>query len=172
MSFFKIIILFSLFVYTGFFNNFVLASEEIPQPKLIKERKKGVIYSVNSWDGYFYMHTNENAEDFKIERCKNLSKQLWEKYIPAKNEVLIGGLVFLKNWIIRSEVSDALGKIFVKNIKTNIEEEIKFADEKVIVPGISKVQKDNNTDLLYLSYSSPKTQSRTYLYNLKSKKKN
>ena len=29
MSFFKIIILFSLFVYTGFFNNFVLASEEI-----------------------------------------------------------------------------------------------------------------------------------------------
>ncbi len=150
---------------------YFLASEEIPQPKLIKERKKGVIYSVNSWDGYFYMHTNENAEDFKIERCKNLSKQLWEKYIPAKNEVLIGGLVFLKNWIIRSEVSDALGKIFVKNIKTNIEEEIKFADEKVIVPGISKVQKDNDTDLLYLSYSSPKTQSRTYLYNLKSKEK-
>ena len=145
--------------------------EKIPKPKLIKKRKKGIIYSVSSWNGYFYNHTNENAEDFKIERCKNLSKQIWEKYIPAKNEVLIGGLVFLRNWIIRSEVSDALGKIFVKNIKTNIEEEIKFADEKVIVPGISKVQKDNDTDLLYLSYSSPKTQSRTYLYNLKSKEK-
>ncbi len=150
---------------------YFLASEEIPKPKLIKERKKGIIYSVNSWDSYFYMHTNEDAEDFKIERCKNLSKQIWEKYIPSKNEVLIGGLVFLKNWIIRSEVSDALGKIFVKNIKTNVEEEIKFADEKVIVPGISKVQKDNDTDLLYLSYSSPKTQARTYLYNLKTKEK-
>ena len=150
---------------------YFLATEENPKPKLIKERKKGIIYSVNSWDAYFYIHTNEDAEDFKIERCKNLSNQKWEKYIPAKNEVLIGGLVFLKDWIIRSEISNALGKIFVKNTKTSIEEEIKFADEKVIVPGISKIQRDENTDLLYLNYSSPKTQSRAYLYNLKTKEK-
>ena len=65
--------------------------EENPKPKLIKERKRGIIYSVNSWDGYFYNHTNENAEDFKIDRCKDLSNQKWESYIAAKNEVLIGG---------------------------------------------------------------------------------
>ena len=41
--------------------------EENPKPKLIKERKRGVIYSVNSWDGKFYLHTNEQAEDFKID---------------------------------------------------------------------------------------------------------
>ena len=111
--------------------------EENPKPKLIKKRKKGIIYSVSSWNGYFYNHTNEDAEDFKIERCKDLSNQKWETYIAAKDEVLIGGLVFLNDWIIRSETSNALGKIFVKNVKTNMEEEIKFADEKVIVPGIS-----------------------------------
>ena len=49
--------------------------EENPKPKLIKERKRGIIYSVNSWDGYFYNHTNENAEDFKIDRCKDLSNK-------------------------------------------------------------------------------------------------
>ena len=86
------------------------ASEEIPKPKLIKERKKGIIYSVNSWDNFFYNHTNENAEDFKIDKCKDLSNQNWEPYIPPKNEVLIGGLVFLNDWIIRSETSNALGK--------------------------------------------------------------
>ena len=32
----------------------------------VKKRKKGVIYSVNSWDENFYCHTNDNAEDFKI----------------------------------------------------------------------------------------------------------
>jgi len=147
------------------------ANEENPKPKLIKQRKKGIIYSVNSWNGYFYNHTNENAEDFKIERCKDLSNQKWEIYIAAKDEVLIGGLVFLNDWIIRSETSNALGKIFVRNVKTNVEEEIKFADEKVIVPGISLIQRDKNTDQLYLGYSSPKTQSRTYLYNLKTKEK-
>ncbi len=145
--------------------------ENNPEPKLIKKRKKGIIYSVSSWNGYFYNHTNEDAEDFKIEKCKDLSNQKWEAYISAKDEVLIGGLVFLNDWIIRSETSNALSKIFAKNIITNLEEEIKFADEKVIVPGISLFQRERNTDLLYLGYSSPKTQSRTYLYNLKTKEK-
>ena len=113
--------------------------EEKPKPKLIKKRKKGIIYSVSSWNGYFYNHTNEDAEDFKIKRCKDLSNQKWEIYIAAKDEVLIGGLILLNDWIIRSETSNALGKIFVKNVKTNVEEEIKFADEKVIVPGVSLV---------------------------------
>ena len=150
---------------------YFLVDEENPKPKLIKKRKKGIIYSVSSWNGCFYNHTNEDAEDFKIEKCKDLSNQNWEKYIAAKDEVLIGGLVFLNDWIIRSETSNALGKIFVKNVKTNIEEEIKFADEKVIVPGVSLIQRERNTNQIYLGYSSPKTQARTYLYNLKTKDK-
>ena len=144
-------------------------NEEKPKPKLIQERKKGIIYSVNSWDNFFYKHTNEEAEDFKIEKCNNLVEQNWKIFIPAKNEVLIGGLVFLKDWIIRSETSDALGKLFLRNPKTNKEEEIIFSDEKVIVPSISLIQRDKDTDLVYLSYSSPKTPGRTYLYNLKTK---
>ena len=147
------------------------ADEENPEPKLIKARKKGIIYSVNSWDGCFYNHTNNNAEDFKIDYCKDLSKQDWQTYIPAQDEVLIGSLFFLDNWILRSEISNALPKIFVKNKFSNEEEEIKFSGEKVIDPGISFVQKDRNTDLIYLNYSSPKTQSRTYLYNLKTKER-
>ena len=147
------------------------ANEENPKPKLIKQRKKGIIYSVNSWNGYFYNHTNEDAEDFKIERCKDLTNQKWETYITAKDEVLIGGLVFLNDWIIRSETSNALSKLFVKNVKTDLEEEIKFVDEKVIEPGVSLIQKDRNTDLVHLGYSSPKTQARVYLYNLKNKEK-
>lgn len=146
-------------------------NEEIPKPKLIKKRKRGIIYSVNSWNDYFYCHTNENAEDFKIEKCKNLSEQNWEIYIAPKNEVLIGGLIFLENWIIRSEKSNALARLFVKNAKTGIEEELKFTDEKVIVPSISLIQRNKNTDLVYLSYASPKTPSKTYSYNLKTKEK-
>ena len=150
---------------------FFPVNEQKPNPKLIKKRKKGIIYSLNSWDNYFYCHTNENAEDFKIERCKDLSNQNWEIFIAPKNEVLIGGLTFLDNWVIRAEKSNALGKLFVKNINSEIEEELNFSDEKVIVPGVSLIQRDKNTDLVYLSYSSPKTPGKTYLYNLKTKEK-
>jgi len=145
--------------------------EKKPKPKLINKREKGILYSVNSWDNKFYNHTNKDAEDFKVDISDNLETQNWKPFIEAKNEVLIGGLVFLKNWILRSEVSDALDKLFVKNVSTGLEEEIVFSDEKVYVPNISLRQKDKNTDEIYLGYSSPKTPSRVYLYNLSTKNK-
>ena len=147
------------------------ADEIIPKPKLIDKRKRGIIYSVNSWNGNFYKHTNEDAEDFKIEKTNDLEKKEWETFIPAREEVLIGGLIFLNNWIIRSETSNALSKLILRNPKNNEEEEIFFSDEKVIVPGVSLTQRNRNTDTVYLSYSSPKTPGRTYLYNLKTKEK-
>ena len=145
--------------------------ENKPNPKLIKKRKKGVLYSVNSWNNEFYNHTNEDAEDFKIEISDSLENQNWKDFVSAKDEVLIGGCTFLNNWILRSETSDALDKLFAKNISTGVEEEINFTEEKVIVPNISLMQKDKNTDTVYLSYSSPKTPSRIYKYNLATKEK-
>ena len=147
------------------------SDEEKPKPKLIKKRKKGVLYSVNSWDNKFYNHTNENAEDFKVEISNSLENQKWSDFIPPKEEVLVGGCTFLNNWILRTETSNALDKIFVKNIKTGLEEELVFSDETVTVPGVSLMQRDKNTDTVYLSYSSPKTPSRVYRYNLQTKEK-
>ena len=146
-------------------------NEKDPKPKLIKKRQRGILYSINSWDGKFYNHTNKNAEDFKIDISDSLEKPDWKTFIAAKDEVLIGGLTFLKNWIIRSETSDALDKLFVKNITSGIEEELIFSNEIVYVPGASLMQRDKNTDEIYLSYSSPKTQSRVYSYNLSTKEK-
>ncbi len=145
------------------------SDETNPSPKLIIKRERGVLYSVNSWDGKFYNHTNKNAEDFKIDFCDNLENQEWKPFISAKDEVLIGGLTFLKNWIIRSETSDALDKLFVKNTSTNIEEELIFSDERVYVPGVTLAQKDRNTNEVYLGYSSPSTPARVYKYNLATK---
>ena len=59
--------------------------------------------------------------------------------------------------------------MFVKNISTNLEEELIFSDEKVYVPGVTLTQKDRDTDEVYLGYSSPKTPSRVYKYNLSNK---
>ncbi len=147
------------------------ANEEKPAPRIIKKRKKGILYSINSWNDKFYNHTNENAEDFKVDISDSLIKQNWKVFIPPKDEVLIGGCVFLKNWILRSETSNALDKLFVKNIETGIEEELIFSDEEVCVPNISLRQKDKNTDEIYIGYSSPKTPARAYLYNLLNKSK-
>ena len=145
--------------------------EKLPKPKLIIKRERGILYSVNSWKGKFYNHTNKNAEDFKIDITENLEKQKWRSFVSAKNEVLVGGCVFLNDWIIRSETSNALDKLFLRNISTNIEEELIFSNESVYVPNISLKQKDRNTNEIYIGYSSPKTPSRVYSYNLLDKSK-
>ena len=145
--------------------------EEKPEPKLIQQRKKGIIYSVNSWGGNFYMHTNEDAEDFKILISSNIESKTWKTYIPNQLETMIGSLTFLKSWQIRSELKNALDKIYVKNLETNKEEEIIFTDETVYDSSVSLMQRDRDTDYIYISYSTPKTPSRTFVYNLKTKEK-
>ena len=141
------------------------------EPKIFIKREQGVQYSINSWNGFFWMNTNKDAEDFKVSRCSQKNINNWEDFIPAKEGTLIGGLTFLNDWIVRSEVSDALAKIYVRNIKTNKEEELKITEEKVINPGISLKQKDKGTDIIRIGYDSPKTPSRTFEYNIKTKEK-
>ena len=75
---------------------------------------------------------------------KHMENQ-WEDFIPAKSGTLIGGLTFLKDWIVRSEMSNALSKIYVRDIKTNKEEELIITEEKVISPGVSLMQKNKET---------------------------
>jgi len=141
------------------------------EPKIFIKREQGVQYSINSWNSFFWMNTNKDAEDFKVSRCSHQNISSWEDFIPAKEGTLIGGLIFLKDWILRSEVSDALSKIYLRNIKTNKEEELKITDEKVINPGISLKQKNKDTNIIRISYDSPKTPSRTFEYNIKTKEK-
>ncbi len=151
--------------------HFFSKDEEIPEPKLFLKRENGIEYSLDSWNGYFWIHTNKEAKDFKICRCKNENFNQWEEYIPPKDEVLIGGFSLLNDWMIRSEVVDALPKLFIRNLKSNKEEELVISDEEVISPGISLMQKDRNTDLLRIGYESPMTPARTYEYNISTKEK-
>ncbi len=150
---------------------FLKKDEKVFEPKLFMKREEGVLYNIDSFEGYWYMHTNKDAEDFKIARCEHEKLNKWEDFVPAKNSVLIGGLIFLKDWILRTEISDALAKIFVRSTKSNEEEELILSDEKVIAPGISLMQKDKNTNVIRIGYESPKTPARTYEYNLKTKEK-
>jgi len=158
---------------THYFTSDSANSEEKIKLKLFQKRKEKIKYSIDSWQGYFWIHTNQDkSPDYKICRCKHENINTWEDFIPAKKEVVIGSLEFLDDWIIRSELSNALTKVFVRNIRTNKEEELPaFAEEKVWNPSASEMQKETNTDSIYISYSSPKTNAKTYIYNLRTKEK-
>jgi len=150
---------------------YFLSDDKAPKPQLFQKAKEGIIYSINSWGKYFYIHTNYKAEDFKICKCLHNKTNNWKDVVPAKDEVLVGGFTMLNNWMIRSETINAIPKIFVKNLLTNKEEELLFTEEEIYSPGISLKQKNRNTNEILISYNSPKTPERVYSYNLKNKNK-
>ena len=142
------------------------------KPVLFKKRKKDIRYSIDSWQGYFYVHTNEDARDYKILRCKNDQIDNLETYIAPKKETVIGGFDFLDEYIIRGEKSDGISKLFVRKIKTNEEEEIKISEEVIGVPGASLMQKNTNTSKIRVAWESMATPIRIYEYDIVTKKKN
>ena len=141
------------------------------KPTLFQKRKNDVRYSIDSWQGYFYIHTNEEARDYKVLRCKTSQIDKLEVFIPAKKETVIGGFEFLDDYIIRSEKADAIPKLFVRNIQTNKEEEIKISDEPIGVPGVSLMQRDTNTTMIRVGWESMATPGQVYEYDIVSKQK-
>ena len=150
-----------------FFN----VNEDSSKLKLFKKRQKEIKYAVDSWKDNFYIHTNLDAEDYKICKCKHENIKKWEDFIPATKGVLIGSFDLLNEWMIRSELRDALSKLYVRNLNTNKEEELVITDEKVISPGASLMQKDRNTNKVYIAYHSPKTPGKSYIYNILTREK-
>ena len=141
------------------------------KPVLFQKRVKDVRYSIDSWKGFFYVHTNEDARDYKILKCKVDQIDKLEIFIPAKKETVIGGLDFLDEYILRGEKSDAIPKLYVRNIKTNHEEEIKISDEAIGVPGASLMQKNTNTTKIRVGWESMATPGKIYEYDIITKEK-
>ncbi len=152
-------------------NYFFPANESKIKPKLFLAREKDVRYSIDSWKDYFYLHTNKNARDHKILRCKKDNLSEFEEYIPAKKGTIIGGFNFLDNYIIRGESSNAIPRLLIRDLKTNKEEEIRISNEQIGSPGASLMQRDTNTTRIRVSWESMATQGKIYEYDILTKEK-
>jgi len=153
-------------------NHFFPVDGKEIKPKLFLAREKDVRYSIDSWkDGYFYLHTNKNAEDHKILRCKKDNLNEFEEYVPAKKGTIVGGIIFLDSHIIRGESSDAIPKLYIRDLKTNKEEEIKISNEQVGSPEASLMQRDTNTTRIRVAWESMATQGKIYEYDVLTKEK-
>ncbi len=150
---------------------FFLANNKKIKPKLFRKREKGIKYSIDSWKNYWYVHTNKDALDNQILRCNHNNTDKLETFIPGKKETIIGGLEFLDNYILRGEKSDAIPKLFIRNINTNEEEELKISNEPVGSPGISLMQKNTNTTKIRVSWDSLSTPGKIYEYDILTKEK-
>mgnify|MGYP001487852059 FL=1 len=141
------------------------------KPQLFKKREKGIKYSIDSWKNHWYVHTNQDALDNQILRCEHKNIKDLKVFIPPKEETIIGGLEFLDSYILRGEKSDAIPKLFIRNIDTNLEEELLISHEAVGTPSIALMQKDTNTTKIRIAWDSLATPGKIYEYDIITKEK-
>ena len=67
---------------TYYFTSDDANSEEKIKLKLFQKRAQKIRYTIDSWQNYFWKHTNEDkSPNFKIARCRHDDLKAWEDFI-------------------------------------------------------------------------------------------
>ena len=152
--------------------HFFKAGELNPSLRTIAPRTPDLEYSVEDFDGEFYILTNaDGAIDFKIVKApvKTPGRDHWVDVVPEKPGTLILGLEAYKNFLVRVERANGLPRIIIRERKSGEEHEIAF-DEAAYDLGLSGGY-EYDTPTLRFDYASPTTPDQVFDYDMSSREK-
>jgi len=131
-------------------------------------REPGLEYDFAHFDGYFYVRTNWNAQNFRLMRTPEnaTSKDNWTGVLPHRENVLLEDIDVFRDYLVLSERINGITQIRVRPWKGE-EHYIPF-EEEAFVAGVS-INPEFDTDLLRIAYQSMTTPPTVYDYHMKEK---
>jgi len=137
---------------------FLSADQPEGELKILLPRKDGVEYLAAHHEGYFYIVTNHQAENFKLMKAsvRALDDEHWEEIIPHREDVLIDYVDTFKEYLIIYERRNGLRQIRISpfSMMSNVRY-IEFPEPAYSVEPESNPEFDTN--ILRFTYSSPVT---------------
>jgi oligopeptidase B len=137
---------------------FLSADQPEGELKILLLRKDGVEYLAAHHEGYFYIVTNHQAENFKLMKTSvhALDDEHWEEIIPHREDVLIDYVDTFKEYLIIYERRNGLRQIRISpfSMMSNVRY-IEFPEPAYSVEPESNPEFDTN--ILRFTYSSPVT---------------
>jgi len=137
---------------------FLSADQPQGELKILSPRKDGVEYLAAHHEGYFYVVTNDQAENFKLMKASisALETGNWEEIIPHREDVLIDYVDTFKAYLIVYERRNGLRQIRISQFRamSNVRY-IEFPEPAYSVDPESNPEFDTN--VLRFTYSSPVT---------------
>lgn len=149
-----------------------VAGSDFSEPfRVLIPRQTGTRYSVEHHSGNWWIHTNDNAPDFKLITvpmdefplsAESLAQAgvLW----PAQTGVRLNDVLPLREFAVFFERSNGLDRIRVRHLPSGNAHLIPTADSVYAIEGGHNAEFD--TDTFDYSYSSPIRPWVTYRYNL------
>jgi len=135
--------------------------------KVFHPRERGLEYQIDHLGDYFYVLTNWDALNFRLMKATadQTQKENWQEVIPHREDALIEEIELFRDYLVVQERTEGLAKVRVMPWSGDGDHYIEFDDE-TYVSGIG-TNKEVNTDILRIGYSSLVTPGSVYDYNMK-----
>jgi oligopeptidase B len=143
------------------------ADQPDSQLKVILPREKDHEYSVDYYEGNFYIITNKNAFNSRIviAPVSDPGEKNWKDFIPHDPKIKIEDINFFKGYAVVSELQNGLEYLRVIDMKSNKSHRI-ATPESVYTMGMSG-NPEFETPTFRYSYASMVTPQSTFEYNPK-----
>jgi len=141
--------------------------------KVLIPRQRGHEYFANHFGDYFYLLSNDHAQNFRLLRTPvaRPGRDNWEEVIPHRADVLLEDFEFFRDFLVLSERKDGLVQLRVRPWSGGGRGEY-YLDfgEPAYVAWVS-VNREFDTPQLRYVYMSLTTPSTTYDYDMRTKQK-
>lgn len=140
--------------------------------KLFEPRKRDHEYSIDHKSGKFFVVTNlDAAKNFKLMECdeENTTSGNWKEVMAHRDDVLIESIEIFNNFLVIDERKGGLTQFRVMDQINKSEHVIDMGEESYMAYMSTNV--DFDTNLFRFGFTSLKTPSTIFDYNLESKTK-
>jgi len=128
-------------------------------------------YSIEHLNGEFYVLTNYNAPNSRLMKtpANRTARSNWREVIAHREDVLIENMEVFNDYIVLQERSNALQQMRIIELKKKAEHFIHFDEEAYSVS--ININREMDTNIFRLSYTSLTTPSTTFDYNMSTREK-
>jgi len=147
-------------------------ADQPDQPfKILIPRQRGHEYYANHFGNYFYLLSNDHAQNFRLMRTPvaRPGRDNWEEVIPHRADVLLEDFEFFKDYLVVSERKDGLVQLRVRPWSGQNEFYLDFGEPAYLA--FVSTNREFDTPLLRYVYTSLTTPSSTYDYDMRTKQK-
>ncbi len=137
--------------------------------KIFQKREKNHEYSFGHYDGNFYIHTNLDAQNFRLMKTSEdkTEKENWEEFIAHREDVMLEGLEIFKDYFVLEERENGLNKIRIQSWDGNVDYYLPF-EEEAYSAGVGS-NPEFDSEVLRYGYNSLTTPSSVIEFNMRTK---
>ena len=151
---------------------FLDANKPLDNFRLFNQRKRGLEYSINHYEKFFYIITNiDNAKNYKLMKTPigGTEYENWINVIDHRKDVLIEGIDIFKNYLVISERANGLNRINIRKWDDSESYYLDFKSETFSSYTTTNV--DFDTNILRYGFNSLTQPPSIIDFNMSSKKK-